>query len=185
MSQQNRISKARFINPTFFVFCEGKTEEQYINYLRTKYRLPIQIVAKTSGNRITNTYIDNFKDQRKEHEKDRTYLMFDLDAPKMMERLLAIKDTILLCSNPCFELWLLLHHQEQKAEITSDVCIENLIFHHKGYSKGNINDELKSILNSNQEKACHRASKLSKYNNPSSTVHKLIEDLEKVKNEKH
>ncbi|MDP4915040.1 MAG: RloB family protein [Saprospiraceae bacterium] len=46
MSRNKRIPKGKVINPTFYVFCEGETEEAYINYLRSKYRLPILIDAK-------------------------------------------------------------------------------------------------------------------------------------------
>lgn len=38
MSHKIRKSKGKQINPTFFVFCEGKTEEQYIEYLRSKFK---------------------------------------------------------------------------------------------------------------------------------------------------
>ena len=57
MNHQSRISKGKKINPTYFVFCEGETEEVYINHLRSKYRLPININSKIAGNRITEKYI--------------------------------------------------------------------------------------------------------------------------------
>ena len=38
MSKRNK-PKGKRINPTYWVFCEGKTEETYVAYLRTKYRL--------------------------------------------------------------------------------------------------------------------------------------------------
>jgi hypothetical protein len=61
MSRNKRIPKGKEINPTFYVFCEGETEESYINYLRSKHRLPILIDAKIAGNRITGKYIQNYK----------------------------------------------------------------------------------------------------------------------------
>jgi len=33
MSRTIRIPKGKSINPTFFVFCEGETEEKYICYV--------------------------------------------------------------------------------------------------------------------------------------------------------
>jgi len=178
MSRPNRISKGRVTNPTFFVFCEGKTEELYINYLRTKYRLPILIDNKSTGNRITAKYIKNYKESKDVDPKDKTYLMYDLDAPKMLEKLQAIKNTILLSSNPCFELWFLLHYQEQNAEIEASKCMASLVSHHKTYKKGVLDQVLKRILNTKQTKAIHRAEKLKKHNNPSCQVFQLIQDLE-------
>ena len=55
MSRTIRKPRGKSINPTFFVFCEGETEEQYVCYLRSKYRLPIDIDAKVAGNRIIPT----------------------------------------------------------------------------------------------------------------------------------
>ncbi len=118
------------------MFCEGKTEEQYINFLRSKYRLPISIDSKIAGNRITKKYINNYKRDKEVHSKDKTFLVYDLDAPKMLEKLQAITDTTLISSNPCFELWFLLHFREQKAEISSEGCLCALHSHHKTYGKG-------------------------------------------------
>ena len=77
MSRNKRIPKGKVINPTFYVFCEGETEEAYINYLRSKYRLPILIDAKIAGNRITGKYIQNCKKDKANHPKDITYLVYD------------------------------------------------------------------------------------------------------------
>ena len=60
MNRNKRTPKGKVINPTFFVFCEGETEEEYIGYLRSKYRLPVLIDAKIAGNRITDKYIQNW-----------------------------------------------------------------------------------------------------------------------------
>ena len=49
------------MRPIFFVFCEGETEVAYVNYLKSKYRLPIQIVPKKSDSNISCRYIENCK----------------------------------------------------------------------------------------------------------------------------
>ena len=46
-------SRGKKIKPHFWVFCEGETEEAYISFLRSQYRIPIEIVPKTVGNKIT------------------------------------------------------------------------------------------------------------------------------------
>lgn len=44
--RKHRPSKGKKINPHFWVFCEGETEEAYIYWLRARYRLPVEVVAK-------------------------------------------------------------------------------------------------------------------------------------------
>jgi hypothetical protein len=181
MSRNKRIPSGRAINPTFFVFCEGNTEEAYISHLRSKYRLPIVIDAKVAGNRITEKYISNHKKDKATHPKDNNYLVYDLDVPEMLEKLTSIKNTILLSSNPCFELWYLLHFQEQKSEISSNDCIAKLKQKLPKYNKGTLNKDLKDSLEQGQAKAVNRASKLNQFANPSSQIFLLIHDIEKVK----
>lgn len=181
MSQNKRKSKGRRINPTFFVFCEGETEEQYICFLRTKYRLPIIIDAKIAGNRITEKYINNYKVSKVTDPKDKTFLVYDLDVPEMLIKLISIPNTVLLSSNPCFEFWYLLHYQEQISPLDSDECNSKLSNHHKKYKKGIFDNHLKVKINEKQEKAVHRAQKLVKHENPSSQVFELILELERAK----
>jgi hypothetical protein len=52
--------------------------------------------------------------------------MYDLDAPKMLERLQKIRSATLLVSNPCIEIWYLLHYKEQKAELNCQICNKEL-----------------------------------------------------------
>ena len=101
----------------------------------------------------------------------------------MLERLQKVTDAVLLCSNPCFELWLLLHYADQKTELKSGECVSKLIGVEKQYKKGVLSDDMKQHLVENQNTAIDRAKKLTAYNNPSTTVYQLIEDLEKLKKE--
>jgi hypothetical protein len=182
MSRDKRIPKGKAINPNFFVFCEGKTEEAYVGYIRTKYRLPIMIDAKIAGNRITEKYIHNYKRNKANHPKDKTFLVYDLDVPEILRKLQAIKNAVLLCSNPSFELWYLLHKDEQKAEITSLSVLQRLKTHLPNYHKGLLNKELKNAIEEGQEKAIGRASKLPEFKNPSTQLFVFINEIEKVKN---
>lgn len=185
MSRTNRIPKGKSINPTFFVFCEGETEEQYICFLRTKYRLPIIIDAKVAGNRITSEYISNYKKTKITHPKDKIFLVYDLDVPEMLSKLLKIPDAIIISSNPCFELWFLLHYQEQNSAITTEKCNLKLKQHHKTYKKGFMDDKLKAKLIEKHEKALHRAGKLKIHENPSTQINILIQNLDEVKKVKN
>jgi len=181
MSRNKRISKGKAINPTFFVFCEGETEAAYISYLRSKYRLPILIDAKIAGVRITEKYIHNYKNDKNNHPKDKTFLVYDLDVQEILKKLQAIKNTILLSSNPCFELWYLLHFQEQKSSITSNECVQKLKQQYPNYSKGQFKNHLKNSIDQLQTIAINRASKLQEFENPSSQLFVFINEIEKVK----
>jgi hypothetical protein len=53
MAKHKREAKGKKINPTFFIFCEGPSEAEYIKFLRTKYRVPVEIFTKVLRNKIS------------------------------------------------------------------------------------------------------------------------------------
>ena len=181
MGRHRSSSRGKKIKPTFFVFCEGKTEELYVKFLKSQFRISILIDSKVTKNGISEKYIKSYKKGKFTHKKDKTFLLYDLDAPKMLEKLQAINGIILLASNPCIELWYLLHYKEQKAMISCVSCNRELSKKNGNYSKVAIDRILKDILTTKQLKARHRAKKLTHYNNPCSTVYLLLEALEEVK----
>ena len=105
--------------------------------------------------------------------------MYDLDVEGMLEHLQKISNTELLVSNPCIELWFLLHYQEQKLEISSDRCVQKYQKVSKGYKKGVLSEEEKKVLADKKELAIQRAKTLVEYGNPSATIYKLLELLKK------
>ncbi len=109
MFRSPRRSKGKLIRPTFFVFCEGETEEAYICFLRNRYRIPIEIKTKVAKNNISQQYVKRILKSLHKDVKDNYFLLYDLDVPEMHSRLQSIKNTILLVSNPCIELWFILH----------------------------------------------------------------------------
>lgn len=178
MSRKRRASKGKKINPTYFVFCEGETEESYINFLKSLYRIPtIHIHPKIGGNNITKDYIENYKQNKPTHEKDLNFLFYDLDVPEILTRLKKIDSAILLVSNPSVELWFLLHYKNQNATISSADCCREMNNRNRTYKKGIIDDRLKKKLTEKISDASKRALTLEKHKNPSSTVYKLIEKL--------
>ena len=175
----------RKINPTYWIFCEGKTEEAYVSFLRSKYRLPIEIIPKVSGSNINEKFIAKSKQGKSTAPKDRNFLLYDGDITDTIEKLKKIKNATLLVSNPCIELWFLYHYKNQKGFITTDQCILDLTkIGNFEYKKGPLNYKLKSKLDQNCQKACDRASKSTFLTNPSSNVHELIEELDSVRSEK-
>jgi hypothetical protein len=89
--RQKRQSKGKKIRPTFFVFCEGETEEGYIKYLRSLYRLPIEVVIKIKGSGINKRFIDECKKNKTIHPKDKTFLIYDYDVPEIVDKLKKIE----------------------------------------------------------------------------------------------
>ena len=182
MAKSRRKSRGKKINPTFWVFCEGETEESYINFLKSLYRISsIQIHSKVKGNAITSKYISAYKQDKPTHEKDINYLVYDLDVVGMQAKLEQIKDCILLVSNPCVELWFLLHYKNQKSAVDSKYCYNQLNKRNKKYAKGFIDEKLYEKLKDKYKEAIKRAKELPKFNNPSSTMYLFLEKLEELK----
>lgn len=176
MGKTVRNSRGKTMKPNFFVFCEGKTEINYVKFLRSVFRVPIQVIAKKSDSNISVDFIERSKDYVLT-QNDQTFLMFDLDVEGMLEHLQKIPQVTLLVSNPCVELWFLLHFQGVDKEITSDGCFRMLKTHSPQYEKGALTELEKRILVENMAKAIERAKRLEDYKNPSSSVYRLIEAM--------
>jgi hypothetical protein len=185
MNRNRRVSKGKKINPHFWVFCEGDTEKEYIYYLRSEYRLPVQIVPKVAGCDVSERYIENYKRGLPVHEKDMDFLIYDGDVPEVMARLSSIRVATLLVSNPCIELWYLLHFKNQSSSITEDDCIRQISNRNRStYVKGIIDESLRLRLSDRRGEACVRAKALPPLNNPSTNMYLFIEALEKAKSKK-
>jgi hypothetical protein len=174
MARKARVSKGKTMRPNFFVFCERKTEIAYVELLRQSFRVPIQIIPRRSDSNISDKYIRRCKDEYVATRNDLTFVMFDLDVAGTLDRLRKLKDTILLVSNPCIEIWFLLHVENCITAIASEECVKRLTAHFKKYKKGTLHDDEKSILIANLADAISRAESLPEFSNPSSSIHKLI-----------
>ena len=181
MGRKRSKPRGKKINPTLFIFCEGETEESYINVLKKEYRIPsIHIHPKIGGNDITSEYIQNYKKNKPTHEKDLNFLIYDLDVPKMLERLSNIDDCTLLVSNPCIELWFLLHYKNQTANANNNYCCKELKNRNQSYKKGLIDKKLNVRLIEKRDDAIKRAKNLNNFENPSTKVYRLIEILNEL-----
>lgn len=180
MARKTRQSKGKLMTPDFFVFCEGETEVVYVEMLRAHFRYPIHIIAKKTLLNITPALVERCKEAYLQTKDDRTFLMYDLDVPSVLERLKKIPDATLLCSNPCFELWLLLHATERKSEIKTDDVVKELkksLSIWKNYKKSEFTKDQQTFLLSNIVIAINRAKGLKEFQNPSTDIYKLIELL--------
>ena len=179
MGKAARNSKGKTMSPNFFVFCEGKTEITYVKFLRSVFRVPVQVVAKKSDSNISLEFIERSKREYVQTKNDQTFLMFDLDVEGMLEHLQKIPQATMLVSNPCVELWFLLHYQNIENEISSEECLRKLLTLSPQYEKGALTEDEKQTLVKNMHEAIERAKRLEEYKNPSTTVYRLIEAMEK------
>ncbi|MEZ4773569.1 MAG: RloB family protein [Bacteroidia bacterium] len=170
------------IKPQIWVFCEGETEKAYVEFLRAKYRLPIEIESRISGSSISSRYISQCKKSKPAHPKDLDFLLYDADVPAVLQRLQSIKEATLLLSNPAIELWFLLHFKNQTAALSSEQC-ERDLNRRTGFIKGTINTKLGRKLEECVVQACEKAKKLPENQNPSSNVYIFIEKLDQIKRE--
>ena len=181
MARKAKQPRGKKMNPTFFVFCEGKTEAAYVDLLRRSFRVPVEIIARVSDSNISQPYIDRCKRDRFTTSEDKTFLMFDLDVPGMLERLRKIKDAVLLLSNPSIEYWFLLHYKDTNKELSSAECLSMLKSIDTDYQKGVFSTAMKKVLIDAIEDAVKRAKSKEAYTNPSSTIHLLTDEITAVK----
>ena len=81
MKRTRHASTERKMKPVILVFCEGETEETYINFLKGRYRIPIQIIPKVTGQKLTQKLIDSHIRQERINRKDsiHSFLMYGQD----------------------------------------------------------------------------------------------------------
>ena len=181
MARRRSKPRGKKINPTLYVFCEGQTEESYINLLKRDYRIPSIIIRpKIKGNDITTRFINEYKKDRPTHPKDQIFLFYDLDVSGILDRLQKIGNSTLLVSNPSVELWFLLHYKNQRASTDARYCCGELEKRNGTYRKGAIDSKLREKLLTKRKEAVKRAKAL-KTDNPSTTVYQLIELLDSLK----
>lgn len=117
---RNRDSKPRKMRPQFLVLCEGETEENYINLLRQNYRLPIKIVSRIVGDKITQNVVSRHQETISGPiGPSNTFAMYDGDKLEVVNNLEKCHCTILI-SKPCIEVWFLSHFRKAlQSQLTS------------------------------------------------------------------
>lgn len=179
MRSKRRPPTGKRINPNFWVFCEGETEDAYIRLLRSEYRLPIEIISKVAGDNINERYIKSYKRGKPTHEKDKDILVYDADVPEVLKKLKKIRSALLVASNPAIELWFLLHYKNQIASLNQGECIRQLSKRNRNlYRKGFIDAPLKDKLMEKRSEACKRSAKMELFGNPSTNMQDFIQYLE-------
>lgn len=186
MNKRKRITTPpRKMKSVFLIFCEGQTEEVYIDMLKQQYHSPIRIVSSVQGQNISKRIISSFQKNMQISNSDivTTFLMYDIDVEELLPRLKAC-DAELLLSNPSIELWFLLHNKEQHAAISTEnviTLLQKSAPEWKNYRKAHLTDEQIRQLWNNRLEAVKRAKALKEISNPSTGIYLLIEKLEESK----
>jgi hypothetical protein len=108
--------------PQILVVCNGvRTEPRYFEGLRNHLRrhtFKIKIVSKgVSPRQLVEHAIDLRR--REPDQFDEVWCVFDVDEFDISDAAVTARRSRieLAVSNPCFELWLLLHHEEHRAHL--------------------------------------------------------------------
>lgn len=196
----SRPQKQREIGAKLIIVCEGETEEVYFNAIRITKRLQtlkIKVINPefTDPENIVKYAIKLRNEAKKEKNwqpEDEAWAVYDGDEHKVKDENnwkraidLANKEDIKLgISNPSFELWFLLHYQDQNANIHRNVTNRRLKEHLPTYIK--TNDFYESDFKQNTRLAIERALNISerierdlleKYSNPSTEIYLLVNRL--------
>ena len=188
MGARNRkYSKKRNPHQLFLVICEGETERVYVEALKRHYRLPINIKVYVRGNTINQRAIDQYIHENSiDKEKQcRLFFIYDYDIDEIVEKVKKLEGTCIF-SNPCIELWYILHAANYSRSISSKEAVRILSGYEawKNYSKGVLRDKQLTSIIEHKEEATARAKELNYPQNPSTNMWKFIEALEDEKRNK-
>jgi len=115
------------------ICCEGRvTEPSYINGLKSALRIRLVHIEVGPAGSNPKTLVDHAVEKKQQAERDarrekddnlrydEVWCVFDVDVhehiPEAKQKAGANRINLAI-SNPCFELWLLLHFQDQRAHI--------------------------------------------------------------------
>lgn len=127
MASKREKAPIKRMRRIILVICEGETEVGYINLVKKWYKSPVRIVSHIEGTKITQSLVEKRARELKISPFDKvdTFLMYDMDVAAVNKKVMACKAEPLL-SNPCFEIWLLLHAKDQKSALCSDAVLKEL-----------------------------------------------------------
>lgn len=185
------------------IVCEGKvTEPTYFKELGRQERARlIEVVVNDEGG-VPKTLVERAALLKKSAQRearrqkddflryDEVWCVFDIDAhPNVPDAVCQAKANgiFLAISNPCFELWILLHFQDQRAHVDRHQVQASCRHHIPGYGK----IAPVHLLSAKYAEAVARASALHKWQreqgrageNPSTAVHLLTERVRELGNE--
>jgi hypothetical protein len=180
----------------FLIVCEGKvTEPAYFTDIRRTERGIIQLEIVHGG--TPKSVVERAVEMKKESERearrrkdenlrfDSVWYVFDVDEhpfvpeSKQQAKAHAIN---LAVSNPCFELWFLLHFQDQTAHIERQTVQRLCREHMPDYQKTPPCDVLRPLQNGAIQRAIRlgtwQESRGNAGGNPSTGVYSLVQQIQ-------
>ncbi|MDP8256109.1 MAG: RloB family protein [Candidatus Alcyoniella australis] len=183
------------------IACEGtKTEPNYLRGFQQQQKRrrpsPLFEIVPGKGRRTDPCNLVRFAlDKKKESERERlpydaTWCVFDYDNRPKIDIAIQLAESNgikIAFSNPCFELWYLLHFDEQHAEIEGKQLVRKLKTYIPGYKKS-MNGLYERLLPQMSDadgrarnlQVLHISAKRPEVSNPSTTVYSLMEDLTRL-----
>ena len=192
--QYERKSGKRKPRQTILIVCEGKeTEPRYFGAIKRQLRLSSVGIKSGKGGNCCKT-VQTAVGYKHEEEYDHCWCVFDTEASSNAEDLqaaieLANKHGIKLAiSNPSFEYWLLLHFTctDRSFRDAQEVIGELRRYIPEYQKNGDVYAQVQqhtqtAITNAQSVLDLHCASAGGEFANPSTHVHKLVEELYKLK----
>lgn len=183
--------------PRLLIVCEGtRTEPEYFRELRQSHRAVLEINISPGG--VPRTLVRRAvqlkkeanraaKSQRDDHLRyDEVWCVFDIDDhPDLAAALKQATDNgiHLAISNPCFELWILLHFQDQRAYIARPalraLCRKHLPGYLKDVPMNQLADRYDGAMNRAHELERWHSQQGRRHENPSTGVYRLTERIRK------
>ncbi|WP_439660927.1 RloB family protein [Lentzea sp. HUAS TT2] len=160
------------------VVCCGQTEQAYFDGLK---RLSKPVTVKPVVKVGSPAQLVRYAAKMRENDRggfDEYWCVVDVDDFDIGEAIVEAGATgiSLAVSNPCFEVWLILHFVDCAAGLSSPkAAAEKLRRHLPGYTKGMLDF---AVLAERVDKAVERAKSLGA-GNPSSDVWRLVEVVRK------
>ncbi|MCY7862910.1 MULTISPECIES: RloB family protein [Bacillus] len=189
-NQLKRKERIRDLPDSFLIVCEGKkTEPRYFESFRVR-SARVKIVGTGSN---TISLVEETIELMKCNSYDQVWCVFDRDSFKAGNFYTAIQRALkngikVAYSNEAFELWYLLHFHYLDTAINRQQYVKKLNdFLGRKYKKNDPN--MYNLLKSKQSTAIKNAKRLlesytsqnPENNKPSTTVHLLVEELNKFK----
>lgn len=180
MRQRNKVKRRP--HKVYLVVCEGETEADYINQLKRAYRVPVTIKTRVCGNVINKRLVDQYVAELgvgsdSEYE---VFYIYDCDVRAIAEKLMKLKGHAIL-SNPCIELWFLLHSREFNRQQSSKAVLDELqkcseVWRY--YEKGELSKKQTEHLLENRHLAIERSKHMAWPENPSTNMYEFLEAIE-------
>ena len=186
-----RKNKSKQENKKFLIVTEDtKSACNYFKVLKDKYRLhTLKIEIKSSKKSAPDQVISFTKEKSDELEADLSFCIIDRDTHENFDKALndakKIKNLEIIASYPCFEYWIILHHDKNcHKPMNAKECFKETTNRFETYDKSmdyqQRLDFYEDELVNNQDKAIEKAKttkeicKKNNAENPKTDIYKLF-----------